>query len=469
MSLGSSLESSPSNDGWAFSIEALPGSAKRRITRRWKVPAMLAGSDKLPAELFEAWGTADGGFSGNPDTVSHPEARLVYAGAKLVEQRVVPWPDRGNPDGDAASRLVEKVYEETPYEKDRAEQLDAQGALISKSFTAVLAADQNLDALTPAPPGYVRVTRQTGIDAGRKVYAVTDVKGEGVTGTTLREDGEGVMMEEGSYNTMTEPVTPESGAYENWTSTPAGGYWRVNYSKVATAQLPAPGRQRRNKSSRADGSITESVTEAGTAPECNHSLGEGAVIQIGESSFMRQGDIVGRTKQWLKIPVDRVQSAVVGWDRPGRVELAGTIGSGGDASLRVVPGVSQRLPGTLSFRYGPSLTVDAPWNARAWATWTVAGTVKAKDASGADSPTVTQSVLQTGQAPGCLTAMSLVSSATSGKWNGATIVRLRVDSYSDPAVPPTGEVVVSSHLSPYACDLAGVITYECATERVTLS
>lgn len=439
-------------------VEVIDGTNSKRITRRFDGPVLLLENSSRLAEAVEPYGTADGLAVGAAATRRVPQAEKVWGAAYLVEVRAVPKVDgtgRGNPE----LCLVEKVYEETPYTRDEATQTDAQGAILSADRTVVCAVGQSVPA---AADGYARVLLGSSRDFGRMVYRVRDVRGDGVISKGFTEGSDGIIDETGSYTTMTEPTDPVPGAFESWIKTAEAGYWRVNYSGVAATQLPAPGRVRRTLDARADGSVAESVTEAGENPSCNP-ISTGTVIQVGMAEFTRQGGIVGRTKHWLKIPTDREQAAQVGWRKPGRVEVAGTIGSGGSAFVRVVPGVERLYAGTRTYNYGTSLAVELPWQPEAWATWTVGGVLAQPDGS-------TVPVGDAGEAAGCLTAMSLATVGAGGKFNGLDIVTLTIDSYSDPTTAPTGsQITGGGDVRPYAASTAGVIYFERITERANVS
>lgn len=104
----------PSHGGAAFTIEQLP-EGKRRIIRRWLAPADVTNLEQLIAGGYvEPWGTPDAGFDG-ADARGVADCRQVYPEALLVEARLAPAAAQGHINGDPAIRLLEKIYEETPY------------------------------------------------------------------------------------------------------------------------------------------------------------------------------------------------------------------------------------------------------------------------------------------------------------------------------------------------------------------
>jgi hypothetical protein len=456
MSLAAPLQPLPSNDGRAFAIEVLAGN-KRRITRRWVAPHHLTDAEVVCPALIEPWGTADAGYAG--DHARTPEARLVYGAAYLVECRILPKPDRANAEGAPELRLLEKVYEETPYTRDASESFDAQGAIAETGFTAVLAVGQSLADLHPVAAGYSRIAVQTGTDAGRVLYAIRDVRGEGELSTGLSEDGEGIIQETGREVHMSLPAKPAPGAYDTWTRTARAGFWEVSWSRPAAAQLAAPGRDRRTRDARSDGSITETVTESGTAPTAATALTGGTIIQVGETTVKRPGGILTVTKHWLKLPADRSQSMLVEWLQPGVASIGGTLGSAGDAYLKITAPVRRRLVGTLAVTYGTGLTVDLPWQITDGFYFQIGGTLARAD--GEQVP-----VGREESHPNVVGDCSITSTSI-GKWNGLDIVILAGSGSSTPATLPAGEFVVESSVSPYAASLAGGLYFEKRTERAT--
>ncbi len=454
MSLSSPLLTSlPTTNGVPYAVEPIDGTGKLRITRRFSVASDLVANGAL-AELIEPYGTADGVGAGTVSSRT-PEARRIWSDAYLVELRVLPAPVAGSPEGDGSRRIVEKIYEQTPYERTTGSQTDAQGALLSTDRTVVCATGQ---ALPGAASGYSRVVLGASSDAGRTVYQVRDVRGQGDLRTSYNEDGEGVIVESGSYATMTEPADPTPGAFDTWTKTPMSGYWRVDYSKPADAQLPAPGRVRRSRTAQRDGSVTESVTESGEAPACAASdYGTRTVLLTGESEFTRAGGIVGRTKQWLVLPVDRDEPAIVPWTQPGQASVGGST----DKNLVITPPVQRRLVGVRSMAWGASVTPVAPWQIESGFSISIGGTVK--DASNKEVPYARDESV-----PNCIGNVTFAYT-NSGTWNGLPIVSLVGAGSSYPDWMPTGETVLECGVRPYACALdTGVMHYEMETLKANL-
>lgn len=446
MSLAAAQLTPYPQDGAPLSVEVIDGTTARRITRRFMAPAELVREGQL-AQAVEAYGTADGAYAGTDATRRTPEARALFPSALLVEVRIVPI---GQETG--GKRFVDKVYEETPYERTTSHTFDAQGAILTADKTVVLAYGQTLPAPTA---GWSRVVLSSSRDAGRLVYSVRDARGEGDTGKTLNEDGDGVIVESGSYVTMTEPVDPEPGVYDLWRVTPASGYWSVSYSKPAAVQLPAPGRVRRSKVSRGDGSVVETVTQAGTDPACAASdWGTRTVVLTGESEYTRAGGIVGRTRTWLVIPADYTYNDNVRFLMPGLVELVGT----DDVTVKVTPPTSLELRGMISESFGPDANSVSPWNLNAPCTYSVHGVL---DVNGSKFV-----LSESRPCPGCVGTFAATGAT---KWGGVNAAPLAIAASSDPAARPSGETVAYSRRELYAVALDTDTKYwHATTARVSL-
>lgn len=422
-------------------VEVIDGTAKRRITRRFEVTQELIENSARLLEAVEAYGTADGAFGGAAKNKRTPGAPEIFPAAFLVELRLVP--DADKPE----KRIAEKVYEETPYTKDDATQTDAQGAIVSVDKTVVCAVGQSLPA---AAAGYSRVVLGSSRDFGRLVYRVRDVRGEGVVSKGFSEDGQGVIMEDGSFTTMTAPTDPAPGAFESWKSVAQGGYWLVTYSKAATAQLPAPGRQRREKSAGNDGSMTQSVTESGADPACAHDFGTAQpVLLVGESNFMRQGGIVGRTRRWLRLPPPRNKPAVIPWTKPGVVGFSG-------GNITQNPPINTRYAGVVALTWETTPTAVTPWQPVEWAYGVWGG----KDAEG-------NSFSHTQAFEGYLADAS-ISITGGGTFCGMDVTTAAGTILSNPTTRPSGATVVDCDITEYAAGLDGTLYYQKAVATITL-
>lgn len=452
MSLSSSqLTSLPTPNGAPYAVEPIDGTGALRITRRFSVPEHLVANGSLP-QLVEAFGTADGAYGGADATKRTPEARRVWADAYLVELRVLPKPAAGSPDGAPEMRLVEKVYEQTPYEKDASTSTDAQGAILSVDKTVVLAHGQSLSA---AAEGYSRVVLGSSKDAGRVLYRVRDVRGQGQLREAYSEDGDGIIVESGSYVTMSEPADPTPGAFDSWSKVAEAGYWRVDYSKPADGQL-SPGRVKRSETSHGDGSIVETVSEAGEDPQCaaTERTGRTAVL-IGRSSYTRAGGIVGRSKTWLVLPEDYSYADNVPFDMPGVVALDGD-------AVKVSPGAQLILRGTVYKSFGGAADSVQPWRIQSPCTYRISGVIHWQDQDGNKrSAVVAQAKVETG----CVGTFS--GNATT--WNGLQTTGLVVAGSSAPAGLPSGDTVAYSLKDLYAVGLDdGVKHWRATTARVML-
>lgn len=450
MSLSSSQLTPLPPDGSPYAVEPIVGTGALRITRRFSAPAELVANGALP-QLIEAYGTADGAYAGTAATTRTPESRRVWSDALLVEVRVVPKPGAGFADGEPSRRVVEKVYEQTPYEKDANTSTDAQGAIISVEKTVVLAHGQSLSA---AATGYSRVVLGSSKDAGRVLYRVRDVRGQGQLREAYSEDGEGIIIESGSYATMTEPADPTPGAFDSWSKTCEAGYWRVDYSKPADGQL-SPGRVRRSETSRGDGSIVETVTEAGEDPQCAPTERTGrTVVLIGRSSYTRAGGIVGRSKTWLVLPVDYSYQDNVRFTMPGLVNLVGS----SDVTVKVTPPADLELRGTIYESFGASVNSVAQYNVESPCTYSVHGVL---DVDG------NKFVLSENRAcPGCVGTFAATGAT---KWAGVSAAPLAVAGSSTPAGRPSGDTVAWSRKELYAVGLDdGARHWHATTARVTL-
>ena len=451
MSLSSSqLSALPTPNGAPYAVEPIDGTGALRITRRFSVPEHLVANGSL-AQLVEAYGTADGAYAGTDATKRTPEARRVWADAYLVELRVVPKPAAGAPDGAPEVRVVEKVYEQTPYERDASTNTDAQGAVISTEKTVVCAHGQSLPA---AATGYSRVVLGSGKDAGRVIYRVRDVRGQGVLREAYSEDGDGIIVESGSYATMTEPTEPTPGAFDSWTKVPEAGYWRVDYTKPADFQL-SPGRVKRNETSRGDGSIVETVSEAGEDPACAPTERAGrTIVLIGRSSYTRAGGLVGRSKTWLVLPEDYDYPDNIRFTMPGLVELVGS----DDVTVKVTPPADLLLRGTVYETFGTTADSVAVFNVESPCTYSVHGVL---DVEGA------KFVLSESRAcPGCVGTFAGTGAT---KWAGVPAAPLAVAGSSTPEARPSGETVAYSRKELYAVGLDdGVKHWHATTGKVTL-
>lgn len=451
MSLSSSqLTSLPTPNGAPYAVEPIDGTGALRITRRFSVPEHLVANGSLP-QLVEAFGTADGAYGGADATKRTPEARRVWADAYLVELRVLPKPAAGSPDGAPEMRIVEKVYEQTPYEKDANTSTDAQGAIISVEKTVVVAHGQSLSA---AASGYSRVVLGSSKDAGRVLYRVRDVRGQGTLREAYSEDGDGVIVESGSYVTMTEPADPTPGEFDSWSKTPEAGYWRVDYAKPADWQL-SPGRVRRNETSRGDGSIVETVSESGEDPACAPSGRPGrTAVLIGRSSSTRAGGIVGRSKTWLWLPEDYSYQDNVRFVMPGLVELVGSY----DVTVKVSPPADLNLRGTVYESFGELADSVAVFNVEEPCTYSVHGVL---DVEGAKFV-----VSESNACPWCVGTFAATGAT---KWAGVNAAPLAVAGSSSPAGRPSGDTVAWSRKELYAVGLDdGARHWHATTARVTL-
>lgn len=450
MSLSSSQLTPLPPDGSPYAVEPIVGTGALRITRRFSAPAELVANGALP-QLIEAYGTADGAYAGTAATSRTPESRRVWSDALLVEVRVVPKPGAGFADGEPSRRVVEKVYEQTPYEKDANTSTDAQGAILSVDKTVVLAHGQSLSA---AATGYSRVVLGSSKDAGRVLYRVRDVRGQGQLREAYSEDGDGIIVESGSYVTMTEPADPTPGEFDSWSKTAEAGYWRVDYAKPADWQL-SPGRVRRSETSRGDGSIVETVSEAGEDPECAPS-GRPArtAVLIGRSSSTRAGGIVGRSKTWLWLPEDYSYQDNVRFTMPGLVELVGS----SDVTVKVSPPADLVLRGTVYESFGELADSVAVFNVEAPCTYSVHVVL---DVDGS------KFVLSESRAcPGCVGTFAATGAT---KWAGVNAAPLAVAGSSSPAGRPSGDTVAWSRKELYAVGLDdGVKHWHATTARVTL-
>lgn len=449
MSLAAAQLTPYPQDGAPLSVEVIDGTTARRITRRFMAPAELVREGQL-AQAVEAYGTADGAYAGTDATRRTPEARALFPSALLVDVRIVPiGPETGG------KRFVDKVYEETPYERTTSHTFDAQGAILTADKTVVLAYGQTLPAPTA---GWSRVVLSSSRDAGRLVYSVRDARGEGDTGKTLNEDGDGVIVESGSYVTMTEPVDPAPGVYDLWRVTPASGYWSVSYAKPAAVQLPAPGRVRRSKVSRGDGSVVETVTQAGTDPACAASdWGTRTVVLTGESEYTRAGGIVGRTRTWLVIPADYTYNDNVIFDMPGLVSYSGD-------AVTVEPGARVPLRGMISESYGPDANSVQPWALLSACSWKAHGVITWEDPVTKEKRTgaVAKRIVQ----EGCVGTFAVTNPQT---WEGFDVVNMAISGASNPAARPSGETVAYSRRELYAVALDTDTKYwHATTARVSL-
>lgn len=497
----------PDNLGRPLTVEQLPG-GKRRVVRRWICPAeVVTVADLAATGALEAYGTADAGFAGTG--ARGVDSARVYPSALLVEARVVPRTVPGSraEEGDAVTRILEKVYEETPYFRSEDTDIETVGGVSYASTETVYAEGQTLPtgtvgtavraefgrrivrttvAIVPGTPTEIARyvdTREMGCLVSTTVRAVggaiagagtlvrsgsTAAKGfsiyeretvvaAGRTTTGYDEDGDGVLIESGREYHATEPADPAAGAYASWTKTALDGRWETRWTRAADSGLqPAAGsRTRRTRTAREDGSVVERVEESGMNPACATSLTGGTVILTGDGEVQRQGSIVARVKHWLKLPAERTQGVTVPWTVPGVVGVGGTVGTGGDAHLVIHPPVEAVFAGTATITVGTALTPHTPWSATAWASWYVGG--EASDGSFSD----------VGSQPGCLADFSL--SLTSGKWCGREVVSVAGVGSSNPASAPSGEIVAASRVEPYAQDLAtGTIYLRRETVRITL-
>lgn len=163
----------PSHGGAAFTIEQLP-EGKRRIIRRWLAPADVTNLEQLIAGGYvEPWGTPDAGFDGD-GARGVADCRQVYPEALLVEARLVPAAAQGHINGDPTNRILEKIYEETPYTVGGSTRIAIIGGVSYGTSEVCWAENQPLDE----PAGTVTATggrREFGrIIRSRTLANVTD-------------------------------------------------------------------------------------------------------------------------------------------------------------------------------------------------------------------------------------------------------------------------------------------------------